>query len=435
MRPRHQRRRRTACRASAGATRTLTHRTAADAFRWPRRSDHPSTPAADTAHDYGPGDRAPGDRGVGLDDVLGGDACDSGRLGDDGNPRGCSVAQHAAGDPEHRSEHRPPIGSAPGVRPLGHGLPDPTGSVDARHGHTLFLSLASRYGNGTPVLWRTIADAPRVTRSTTTWWAGHDGSATTARPLYFLFSPEPEMMRNDDLGTSSDFIDAWRRVWKHLPGRGGGERDSSSGRSRTKPSGSLASTRRRTGIRATRYVDAIGADAYNWHNCKAGFPNGPWKSFFDVVNPLRLVRPEPSHDPSDASRVRHRGGSIGARPQGAVVQRRPGPAQVARMGIVPRRALLQHRRSGRTPACNFRIDSERLLLDGLRGDGGRSLLLRGGLAAQRHHSAHDARSAERRERALRGRSPSRGRRRRTRTTRPSPIASTGTAVRRRWGAS
>ncbi len=153
--------------------------------------------------------------------------------------------------------------------------------------HTLFLSLATRYGNGTPVLWRTIADAPvgsPVYNDLVSWARRiRDYGA----PLYFLFSPEPEMMRNDDLGTSTDYIDAWRRVWNVFEAEG--TVNAQFVWTLTDEAFWI------TGEHAAAnwypgdgYVDAIGADAYNWHNCKAGFPNGPWKSFFDIVNPLRL---------------------------------------------------------------------------------------------------------------------------------------------------
>jgi len=154
-------------------------------------------------------------------------------------------------------------------------------------GHTLFLSLASRYADGTPVTWRTIADAPvgSSVYNDVVGWAARIRDYGV--PLYFLFSPEPEMMRNDDLGTSADYIDAWRRVWNIF-------------QAQSVDNAQFVWTLTDeafwiTGEHAAAnwypgdaYVDAIGADAYNWSNCKAGFPNGPWKSFYDIVNPLRV---------------------------------------------------------------------------------------------------------------------------------------------------
>ncbi len=35
------------------------------------------------------------------------------------------------------------------------------------------------------------------------------------------------------------------------------------------------------------YLDPIGADAYNWYNCRPGTSN-PWNSLEQLVNPMRL---------------------------------------------------------------------------------------------------------------------------------------------------
>ena len=35
------------------------------------------------------------------------------------------------------------------------------------------------------------------------------------------------------------------------------------------------------------YLDYIGADAYNWYNCRPGTSN-PWNSLESLVNPMRL---------------------------------------------------------------------------------------------------------------------------------------------------
>ena len=182
---------------------------------------------------------------------------------------------------------------------------------------------------------------------------------------------------------------------EHLPGRGGG---------RTRQfvwtltdeafwiAGEHAATNWYPG---DAYVDAIGADAYNWHNCKAGFPNGPWKSFFDVVNPLRLFG---QNHPTIPLML----------PEFGTVEDPSMPGRKAQW-FNDARALLKspgwesfraalyfnHRRLGE-PRLQFPDQLERLVLDGLRRDGSRPVLLRGGLAAQRHHSAHGARSADRR---------------------------------------
>jgi hypothetical protein len=89
------------------------------------------------------------------------------------------------------------------------------------------------------------------------------------------------------------------------------------------------------------YLDYIGADAYNWYNCRPGTSN-PWNSLEQLVNPMRLFAqgkaikgilvPEwaSTEDPAQPNQ-----------PQGPVGQRRPRPVQEARLGGVQGDPLLQ----------------------------------------------------------------------------------------------
>lgn len=152
---------------------------------------------------------------------------------------------------------------------------------------TPFLSIATRRIDGTPVLWRTIADASPGSPTLTTLTSWAQRIRDYGAPVFFLFSPEPEMMRNSDLGSNLDYIDAWRRVHQLFHDEG----VTNATFVWTMTDEAFWITGRNAAANwypGDAHVDAIGADAYNWYNCKAAFPNGGWKSFYSIVNPLRL---------------------------------------------------------------------------------------------------------------------------------------------------
>jgi hypothetical protein len=88
------------------------------------------------------------------------------------------------------------------------------------------------------------------------------------------------------------------------------------------------------------YLDYIGADAYNWHNCRPGTSN-PWNSLEQLANPMRLFAQGKTIQGIMIPEWGLHRGPGPAQPQGPVDQRRPRPVQAARLGRLQGGPVLQ----------------------------------------------------------------------------------------------
>ncbi len=152
---------------------------------------------------------------------------------------------------------------------------------------TIILSVKSNRMGGSVVPWASIAAAvPGSTLHTEIErWA--DRMKALGVPAYFAFNHEPEAGTNLSKGTAADFIAAWRKIRGVF-------------RSRevtntkfiwimTDYSFFVGSQDRRDAAKwypGDDYVDAMGADAYNWYNCREGIDTA-WWSLERIITPFR----------------------------------------------------------------------------------------------------------------------------------------------------
>jgi hypothetical protein len=164
-------------------------------------------------------------------------------------------------------------------------FPDSTTRAWRDGGRTLVLSVKAKRLNGTTVTWRSIADAApgSAVYGEITKWA--DSVSAFGAPLYFTFHHEPEAGTNLANGTAADFKDAWRKVVTVFRERG----VTNATYLWTMTDYSFwVKDRREASLwyPGDDYVDAMGADAYNWYDCRAGIFNA-WKSLEQIIDPFR----------------------------------------------------------------------------------------------------------------------------------------------------
>jgi hypothetical protein len=164
-------------------------------------------------------------------------------------------------------------------------FPDSTSRAHRDAGRTVLLSVKPKRSNGTLVSWRSIADAApgSTVYGEITGWA--DKVASFGAPMYFTFHHEPEAASNTKHGTATDFKDAWRKVVSVFRERG----VTNATFNWIMTDYSFWVQDRRTAslwYPGDAYVDALGADAYNWYDCRAGVVNS-WKSLQQIIEPFR----------------------------------------------------------------------------------------------------------------------------------------------------
>jgi hypothetical protein len=152
-------------------------------------------------------------------------------------------------------------------------------------GHTIFLSVAAQRLDGSNVPWSAIANAAPGS-------AIYDHIVSLANrvraygaQLYFAFDAEPETGNLSAMGSPADFAAAWQRVVSIF-------RDQGAGNARYVAT-FTAYTYGRTGSSGIaawypgdEYVDALGADGYNFFGCSPGL-NGNWREFAEIFDPVR----------------------------------------------------------------------------------------------------------------------------------------------------
>jgi Glycosyl hydrolase family 26 len=166
-------------------------------------------------------------------------------------------------------------------------FPDPYTTWLRDTGHTLVLSVKAKRTNGSVIAWRAIADAApgsALHAQTVSW-------ATRVRdfgaPLHFTFHHEPEASTNLNNGVDADFIAAWRKVITVF--RDQGVTNARFTWIMTANSFQLPDTDRRKARKwypGDGYVDYLGADVYNWYNCRSGI-NNAWKPLGQLIEAFR----------------------------------------------------------------------------------------------------------------------------------------------------
>lgn len=164
-------------------------------------------------------------------------------------------------------------------------FPDSTSRWARAGGRLVLLSVRAGTAGGVLVPYRTIASAAPGSDTYRAMLRWARAVKAFRAPMYFTFNHEPEGARSDRNGSAAEYVAAWRR---------------------------LVTVFRQQGVRNVRYlfiatahgfgqeskrqaapyypgdsfVDAIGADAYNWYTCRAGVRNA-WRSLADLIEPLR----------------------------------------------------------------------------------------------------------------------------------------------------
>ena len=224
------------------------------------------------------------------------------------------------------------------------------------NGYTLLLSVKSERRNHTFVQWRDIANAqPGSTlHNDIVRWA--DRVKSLGNHVYFTFNHEPETTLNSS-GSGADFIAAWRKVITVFRERGVTNADYLW----IMTAFSFKAKDRRRAVDwypGEAYLDYIGADAYNWYNCRPGTSN-PWNSLEQLVNPMRLFAqgkaikgimiPEwaSTEDPPSPT----------ARPSGSTT-----PAPVQAPGWEGFKGVLYYNKTSKYPNCRWFVDSSQASL-------------------------------------------------------------------------
>jgi Glycosyl hydrolase family 26 len=153
--------------------------------------------------------------------------------------------------------------------------------------HTLILSVKSHRNNGTTVKWADIAAA----QPGSTMYTQIQGWATKIKaygvPIYFAFNHEPEASASSTMGTTADFIAAWRKI--HDVFAAESVTNAKFIWIMTDYAFLVGPSARNYGPKwypGDAYVDAMGIDAYNWYTCRTGIDN-PWKSLEQIIKPFR----------------------------------------------------------------------------------------------------------------------------------------------------
>ncbi|MEX0755947.1 MAG: glycosyl hydrolase [Actinomycetota bacterium] len=152
--------------------------------------------------------------------------------------------------------------------------------------HAMYLSVKAQRRNGTMIPWRNIAAAQpgdQLYSEMQSWGRRFRDFGDT---IYFVFNHEPEAEASRALGTSTDFKDAWRKVHEVFDSVGATNVEyvwvMTSWAFRTSKSDPRFAKKWYPG---SAYVDEIGADPYNWFDCRD--TSYPWRSAEFALESIR----------------------------------------------------------------------------------------------------------------------------------------------------
>ena len=155
-------------------------------------------------------------------------------------------------------------------------------------GTTILLSFSTKRLNGTGVSWASIAAATPGSQLYLDMKSWADRVRDFGVPIYVTMQHEPEVSSNTAQGTATDYRAAWRTWVGILRGEHADN---------AKALWIMTAYAFKVGVNDRRQapkwypgddvVDAMGADLYNWTNCRANITN-PWNSLQTLVEGLRL---------------------------------------------------------------------------------------------------------------------------------------------------
>jgi hypothetical protein len=153
-----------------------------------------------------------------------------------------------------------------------------------RKNRIIVLSVRAVRQDGSLVPWASIAAAEpgSDTYSVMTEWAR--GIRAFDRHIYFIFNHEPEAAANSSLGSSADFVAAWRKLVQVFRQ----ERVRNVSWTWTMTDWAFQTTDERAANNwypGDDYVDVIGADLYNSASCSS--EGMPWRTFREKLKPIR----------------------------------------------------------------------------------------------------------------------------------------------------
>jgi len=150
--------------------------------------------------------------------------------------------------------------------------------------HAMYLSVKSWNSDKSIIQWADIAGAQPGTRVYNEVVAWAQGIKGYGERVFFTFNHEPEAKRSDPMGTSDEFVAAWRRIVDIFRQQG------------------VTNARyvwvmtdwayHATGEQAAAkwfpgdaYVDRLGSDPYNWFDCRGRSES--WRSLSSMLDAFR----------------------------------------------------------------------------------------------------------------------------------------------------
>jgi hypothetical protein len=151
-------------------------------------------------------------------------------------------------------------------------------------GTTVLLSVATKTKAGALIKWASIAAAQPGDPIYLMMQSWADRIRDFGAPIYVTLQHEPEAAVNTSMGSQADYIAAWQ-AWVGILAAEG-----ATNVKRLWITTAFAYTVKPTDRRLASkwypgdsYVDAIGADAYNWFSCRPSAPNTPWMSVEQLI--------------------------------------------------------------------------------------------------------------------------------------------------------
>lgn len=174
-------------------------------------------------------------------------------------------------------------------------LSDPLINWTIDQGSIPLISIVPRRNDGSRVTWDEIATAPVGSAVHTELVQHATALAQIDADVWFAFQHEPETVTNISYGTDADFIAAYRRFVDEVRAAGG--TNVSFLWVMTSYAFQLPSTDRRQADKwypGDAWVDQIGADPYNWSDCREGISNTwrSWESGAVAVRDFAASRPD-----------------------------------------------------------------------------------------------------------------------------------------------
>lgn len=188
--------------------------------------------------------------------------------------------------------------------------PDPTGKKSifpgpsgawARDNHVpILMSVKAKMRDGSKLSWANIANA----KPGSSYYTDIVGWATAIKSygvkVYFNFNHEPEAAASKTMGTAADYIKAWQNIHDIFTAQG----LTSANVEYVWIATSYGFTRNTNVAQnyypGDAYVDDIGADVYNWADCRPEVKT-KWQSLQQMINPTTVPKAWPGKSGRSAS--------------------------------------------------------------------------------------------------------------------------------------